>query len=482
MTYDVVVVGGGIGGLTVASLLSARGINVCLLERQSLVGGCVSRIQYSQHEFEPGLGFYSGWGEGEIHRKIFAELAVPPPDVTAIDSGLVVRLADGIDVKIFQDDSKFFTELRRSFPECGESAVKFYRDLSLETQSGRDKQTGEGHSLFAKAIRAFRPRVISTLDEKPAMSFAAAASPRFRAFVNVQLRTFTNNALEDIALSAARTALTIPRENRYSINGGPASLSERLAESISKSGGKVRLDSPVLRLAYNDSGRAIGLDLLSGETVLAKHAIVSNLTIWDTYGKLVGLNRTPTDVKTMLSSLSGTGVYLLFASAEEVAVSRLPSPQMLVAPALTHSDDARALTFAAPSATEIVAPAGKRSVTVSTQVEVNDWFTFQSSQEELEEWDQAALEKIWDQLHRALPELGSDIEVIETANPRTFYDTTRRKLGMVLGAGKNATTSHTTCLPNLFVVGDTVSTAPTIASVSQCALELADKLTALVNR
>ena len=45
--YDVVVVGGGIGGLTVAALLSARGLNTCLLERQSQVGGCIARVEFS---------------------------------------------------------------------------------------------------------------------------------------------------------------------------------------------------------------------------------------------------------------------------------------------------------------------------------------------------------------------------------------------------------------------------------------------------
>ena len=34
---------------------------------------------------------------------------------------------------------------------------------------------------------------------------------------------------------------------------------------------------------------------------------------------------------------------------------------------------------------------------------------------------------------RRFPNSAADIEVIETANPRTYYDLTRRKLGMVLG-------------------------------------------------
>ena len=43
-----------------------------------------------------------------------------------------------------------------------------------------------------------------------------------------------------------------------------------LAESIKRSGGNVRLNSPVLRLSYDEAGRASGVDLLSGERVFAK--------------------------------------------------------------------------------------------------------------------------------------------------------------------------------------------------------------------
>ena len=107
-------------------------------------------------------------------------------------------------------------------------------------------------------------------------------------------------------------------------------MAERLAESIKLSGGNVRLDSPVLRLAYDESGTAIGVDLLSGERVFARKAIVSNLTIWDTYGKLVGLNRTPPEIKKQLNTLHGTGVYVIYAVMEESAVARLPAMRMRV--------------------------------------------------------------------------------------------------------------------------------------------------------
>jgi phytoene dehydrogenase-like protein len=358
MAYDVVVVGGGIGGLTVAALLSARGMNTCLLERQSQVGGCIARVEFSGHDFEPGMGLYTSFGPGGVYEKLFSELPVAVPRVSLLASAYVMRRVDGTDVALTHDDF-------------------------------------------------------------------------------------------------------------YSISGGPASLAERLAESIKKSGGVVRLDSPVLRLSFDDSDRATGVDLLSGERVFAKKAIVSNMTIWDTYGKLIGLNRTPSEIKKYLSTLRGAGVYVVYASMEASAVSRLPAERMLV------QDSAGEFTMAIAAES---APAGKRSVTFKTETDVDSWFTYQTSEEDYEEWDQAALEEFWQRLHTALPELGGDIEIIETANPRTYYDLTRRKLGMVLGIQPPPTASHKTFLPNLFVVGDTVSSHARLDAVVDSAISVANKI------
>ena len=349
MSYDVVVVGGGIGGLTVAALLSARGVKTCLLERNSQVGGCVARVEFAGHDFDPGMGLYSSFGPGEIYERVFAELRVDIPP----------------------------------------------------------------------------------------------------------------------------TSLIAGTENYYSIEGGPASVAERLAESIKRTGGTLRLNSPVLRLAYDETGnKALGVDLLSGETVIARKAIVSNLTVWDTYGKLIGLNRTPLETKKLLKNLHGRGAYVVYASLEEPALGRLPGERFTVA------------DFTVAIAPAGGAPAGKRAVTITTDTDPTDWFAFQSSEEEYEERDQAALEDFWSRLHAALPELGADIEIIETANPRTYYDFTRRKLGMVLGierstddAGSTEPLGHHTSLPNVFMIGDTVTATARMDAVVESAFSLANALT-----
>jgi phytoene dehydrogenase-like protein len=360
MSYEIVVVGGGIGGLTVAALLSARGMNTCLFERQSQVGGCIARVEFAGYDFEPGMGLYTSFGPGGVYEKLFSKLPVEAPEVSLLTSPHVTRLTD-------------------------------------------------------------------------------------------------------------RTDVQSPRHDLYAIHGGPASLAERLAESIKRSGGSVRLNSPVLRLAYDESGRAVGIDLLSGERVFATKAIISNLTVWDTYGKLVGLNRTPAEIKKRLNMLHGAGVYVVYASMEASAVPRLPSERLLV------KDSEGEFTLA--TATHQTAPPGKRAVTITARTDVEPWFSYQSSEEDYEQWDLEALEHFWKRLHAALPELGGDIEIIETANPRIYYDLTRRKLGMVMGVESDEPSLGSgTILPNLYIVGDTVSPTAELNAVVEAAVSLAERI------
>lgn len=463
MNCEVAVVGGGIGGLTVAALLAARGVDVCLFERQSRPGGCVANFEHLGYAFEPTAGLYSGWEPRAIYERIFSELTVKRPEVQGLSPSYLVRLPDQTEIALTGDIEKFEADLRQAFPECGKAAVNFYRELAQIA----DASTSE-------------------LPDDLASAHLADCSPRFRSFIDVQLQTLTQCQSDNCSIVRAAAALRAPLRGMWAIRGGAQALADALADSLKQSGGRLRLDSPVLRLAYGADGTPIGLDLLSGERVTATRAIVSNLTVWDTYGKLIGPGRTPPAISAQLRKLHAWGTYLVFLSIEETAAARLGANTTLV---LTdwhngneNEPEQSQLTLAVAPLWDSRGPAGKRAVTVSTYVNAEDWFAFHDDESSHERQDQAALESLWSRLHQAMPELGDSVEVIETATPRTFYENTRRKFGMTGKLCPNPVGLFadpwfgTTIFPNVFMVGDTVCGGSGLEAICTSALALADTL------
>jgi C-3',4' desaturase CrtD len=495
MSFEVVVVGGGIGGLTCAALLSARGVNVCLLERASRAGGCAANFEHLGHDFETGAGLYACWEPSGLHERVFAELPVAAPEAREVSPAYTVRLPDGADVRVGGDTEEFYETLRASFHECADGAVRFYRDAAQIAGALRRAARHTPALVNASKLQLMRlaageprlaPRILGARSDTAARHLADT-STRFRRFVDAQLQTFAQTPSDSCSYLYAAVALTEPLRPMYALRGGAQALADTLVESIKRSGGTVRLDTTALRLAFDPQGRTNGVTLLSGETVGATRAIVSNLTIWDTYGKLVGAERTPAHVRAQLKALRGWGSYQIFISLDEEAARRLPSDKLL---ALDDWQEQREFDaesslfiFGAAPAWDARAPESKRAATVTTFNDAEQWFTFHSDETEHEEQDARALEALWSRLHAALPELGDGAEVFETATPRTFYERTRRRLGMVCGLprtpdllnGPHALT-HKTNVPNLLLVGDTVFPGAGLAPVTHSALVVANEI------
>lgn len=448
MECEVIVVGAGIGGLTTAALLAARGADVCVFERQPEVGGCVANFEHLGYTFEPTSGLYSGWEAEGVWERVFSHLPVSAPAVTKLSPNYVVRLPDGRDVRISSDHSALETETASQFPDCADGAIRFLREI----------KSGGGNS------------------ELPA-EFLAGTSRQFRWFIDAQLQTFAQCTSNGCSMSRASAALRLATGDLWSIDGGAQTLGERLAESLKASGGSLRLNSPVLRLAYGNDGKPNGVDLLSGERVIAKRAIISNLTIWDTYGKLVGPSRTPREVAIELKKLTAWGAYLIFLAIDEDAIEKLPSPRTLLvcdSDVDEYDPENQQLMLNLASESAARAPEAKRALTAIAFTQADEWFSFHEDHSWHEEKDQALLESWWTKLHQALPQLGDSIEVIETSTPQTAYETTRRRLGMI--GAPSGTAALAPPFPNLFLVGDTISAGLGLEGVADSAFDLADRL------
>lgn len=494
MAHEVVVVGGGIGGLTAAALLAARGVGVCLLEKEPRVGGCVSSVESFGYSFETGAGLYAAWQEGDIHRRVFGELDAAPPDARRREHAYLVRLPDGAQVRVGGESGEFEYELKNAFPECREVAARFYSEARGVADALRRAArlspalatTSRINRLKLMASDPLGARKILAAMNQNAARHLAGASERFRRFIDVQLQIFAQTTSHDCPYLYAAVALTEPLRGMYTIAGGGQALADALADSIRRSGGTVRLNATALRLNYDASGGAAGIDLLSGERVEATRAVISNLTVWDTYGRLVGRDRTPAHVGAKLKELRGWGAYQIFAGVDEETANGLPSEQVLALadPQSGEAYDPERAQFmlgVAPS-WDARAPEGRRAATISTFTDAERWFRYHADETEHEEEDRRALERCWGMLHSMMPELGGGIEVVETATPRTFYERTRRRFGMVGGVGHRLSTSgpnsltHQTTVANLFMVGDTVFPGNGVAAVTQSALIVADEI------
>jgi phytoene dehydrogenase-like protein len=173
---------------------------------------------------------------------------------------------------------------------------------------------------------------------------------------------------------------------------------------------------------------------------------------------------------------------LLFASLDQSGASGLPSPRIL---ALTDWQDDQGydpqqqFVFSAAPETDARAPDGKLAVTISTFTRGEDWFSFHEDHQAHETQDQSMLESLWAGVHKALPELGDSLEIIDSATPRTFYETTRRKFGMVSGVCPSSVAVLPALAkpsPNVFLVGDTVAKGLGIDAIAAASRQVVDQI------
>ena len=216
MDCEIVVVGGGIGGLTVAALLAQRGVNVCLFEREPRVGGCVASFEKFGYSFEQGDGLYASWQSNEIHDRVFSELPVDPPEVRLLEPSYVVRLPDQSEIRLAGNTEQFEEDLRRSFPECADTAVAFYRKLEqVGAALRRALQRAPDFLSASKSRRAYNllsegkiAAEILRSSQQSALDHLEGASLRFRRFIDLQLQALAQASSAEVAYLYAALTLS----------------------------------------------------------------------------------------------------------------------------------------------------------------------------------------------------------------------------------------------------------------------------------
>jgi len=114
MIKDFAVIGGGIGGCSIAALLNADGHDVVLIEKEPTLGGCASTFIHRGNSYNAGATTISGYHEGGIVKRLFDTVGVIP-NLIATDPAITILHGEKSCIR-YRDLGRFIEEMESFYP------------------------------------------------------------------------------------------------------------------------------------------------------------------------------------------------------------------------------------------------------------------------------------------------------------------------------------------------------------------------------
>jgi prolycopene isomerase len=291
ITWDVIVIGSGIGGLVTASQLAAKGARVLVLERYLIPGGSGGSFRRNGYTFDVGASMIFGFGnKGHTNLLTRALADVGEKCITIPDpSQLEYHLPDGLNVVVDRDYNSFIDRLTAVFPHEAKGIRAFYDTcwrvfrcldaiplLSLEDPAYLAKVFFRS-PLACLGLARWLPVNVGDV---------ARAHIKDQTLLKfIDMECFCWSVMPADLTPMINAGMVFSDRHAGGINypqGGVGTIAEKLVAGLKRHGGEIRYRSRVTKVLLNQS-RAVGVRLASGEEIRAKK-VVSNATRWDTFG------------------------------------------------------------------------------------------------------------------------------------------------------------------------------------------------------
>ena len=311
---DVVIVGGGHNGLACATYLAKAGMDVLVLERRDVLGGAAATetmwdgYRISSASYVVSLMPDRIVAELDLKRYgyevsiITPDYFVPFPDGASLTLwGDLQRDVENIATFSSQHDAEAYVAFDRYFERTAALMKELLfvippnmklSEIARWAQTGRRFRGWTGRDVH-ELVRLFTMSAADFLDEwfeddrvKGALATQAIVGAWGGPMTPGSAYVLMHHWIGEIDGHFGAWGW---------VKDGMGGVSAAIAEAAKHAGAEIRTGEPVARVAVNDQGRAIGVELADGSLIRAKR-VVSNAHPRTTYLDLVGRDRLPADV------------------------------------------------------------------------------------------------------------------------------------------------------------------------------------------
>ncbi|MDD4211801.1 MAG: NAD(P)/FAD-dependent oxidoreductase [Bacilli bacterium] len=296
INYDVLIIGGGLSGLTAGSLLAKRGLKVGVIDNNYNPGGSCGIFKRGNRIFDQGSTMLYGFGERgfNAHRFVFNVLE-EPIDIIKHDLLYVVNY-EGKRIRFWADVEKFADELAGVFPDEAGNIHRFYRDMMrmyTHVMVENPTYTSPEETNPRLALKSMLKHPFSYIKFLSLLNQSAKSllkqyfkNPEIFNFFDKLTSTYCYATVEEApAVLAAVMFVDNHVGGSYYPAGSTLYLPGKLEKVIEEHGGDMIYSHEVEKILF-EKNEATGV-LLDDGTTLSARDIVYTGTVWNFYDKLI---------------------------------------------------------------------------------------------------------------------------------------------------------------------------------------------------